>query len=126
MIINYDTFTISIPEQMWLIDGPSALRWAMTMPRNELRFMHQSLMDNRPKLLYHLHDNNNDNNDNDDSSNISQVAEYMFQILNDRCKLSKKELLEYSKIKEFSITVPAQDYESHEKKPRTSRLITRD
>jgi len=89
MIHNFDTFTISIPESNWLVHGPSSLMFAVSMPRNELRLMHQSLMNIRPKLLLHI---------NDDQP--SQAAEYIFQALNERCKLSKNELQEYSQQKE--------------------------
>ena len=89
MMHNYDGFTISIPETHWLIHAPSALMHAVTMPRNELRHMHASLMDIRPKLVFHLDNEGN-------GENSSQAAEYIFNALNERCKLNEDELRVYS------------------------------
>mmetsp|Transcript_3994 Transcript_3994/g.8900 ORF Transcript_3994/g.8900 Transcript_3994/m.8900 type:complete len:486 (-) Transcript_3994:45-1502(-) len=89
MMHNYDAFTLSIPESHWLVHAPSALMHALTMPRNELRHMHASLMEVRPKLLFHL-----DNEGKGENSSVA--AEYIFRALNERCLLNKDELLEYA------------------------------
>ena len=80
---NYDAFTISIPESHWIEHAASALMYAVTMPRNELRFMHRSLMEVRPKLVFHM----------DDDGGSSQVVESIFQSLNERCQLDPEELV---------------------------------
>lgn len=80
---NYDAFTISIPESHWLEHAASALMYAVTMPRNELRFMHRSLMEVRSKLVFHM----------DDDGGSSQVVESIFQSLNERCQLDSEELV---------------------------------
>lgn len=87
LIHNYDTFTIAIPESNWLLHGPSILMYSVTMPRAELRVMHKSLMDVRPKLLFHINDGKGEES--------SEAAEYIFQALNERCKLDENELQEY-------------------------------
>merc|ERR1712238_624697 len=94
------------------------LLWATTMPRNELRLMHTSLMQVRPKLVFEVHDSTGecrrdnrdrehggeggggekdkgDNNNNNKNNCGNQVIEYIFQALNERCKLEKEELIQY-------------------------------
>mmetsp|Transcript_8507 Transcript_8507/g.9133 ORF Transcript_8507/g.9133 Transcript_8507/m.9133 type:complete len:564 (+) Transcript_8507:46-1737(+) len=81
---NYDAFTLSIPESHWLEHAASALMLAVTMPRNELRFMHHSLMAVRPQLVFHM----------EDDGRSSQVVESIFQSLNERCLLDSEELVQ--------------------------------
>lgn len=89
MMHNYDTFTLSIPESHWNVHAPSALIHAVTMPRNELRHMHASLMEIRPKLLFYVDNEGN-------GENSSEAAEYIFRALNERCRLNQDELREYA------------------------------
>mmetsp|Transcript_33647 Transcript_33647/g.37597 ORF Transcript_33647/g.37597 Transcript_33647/m.37597 type:complete len:196 (+) Transcript_33647:1545-2132(+) len=118
MLHNYATFSIHIPESQWLVHPTSMLLWVTTMPRQELRFMHTSLMQVRPKLVFEVEDstgecrrNDRDHhrgegdkkggeedagNSNTNNTNCgSQVIEYIFQALNERCKLDKEELHQY-------------------------------
>ena len=95
MIHNYDAFTIRIPESVWLVDGLAWLMWAVTMPRAELRFMHASMMDARPKLVYDVDDGNCPEGDGSNKNCGNQAIEYIFQALNERCKLDESELNGY-------------------------------
>mmetsp|Transcript_52929 Transcript_52929/g.59162 ORF Transcript_52929/g.59162 Transcript_52929/m.59162 type:complete len:121 (-) Transcript_52929:34-396(-) len=116
MLHNYATFSLQFPESQWLVHPTSMLLWVTTMPRQELRFMHTSLMQVRPKLVFEVEDSTgecrrgrdhrdegdkggeeDEGNSNTTNNNNcgSQVIEYIFQALNERCKLDKEELHQY-------------------------------
>lgn len=50
--INYDKFTIQIPEKMWLDDPLGAAKWLYSMPHPKLRRMHRALQSVRNALLW--------------------------------------------------------------------------
>lgn len=50
--INYDTFTIRIPESLWTDDPVGAAKWLYSMPHSKLKKMHQALHKARNALLW--------------------------------------------------------------------------
>lgn len=69
--INYDTFTIKIPESLWLADPVGSAHWIYHWPDVKLRRMHAALYEARNALLWNHPE--------------STVAEMAMQQVNDEC-----------------------------------------